>query len=145
MRHLVIAIVLVCLTFPLISQADRSLTKDLVHIAFTVAERQVVERYFSEDHEHYAKKHGKKNAKPDKNRKGLPPGLAKRHELPPGLAKRQQLPPGLAKKALPADLVSQLPPVREGLERAIIAGSIVLIDIATGVVLDIIEDIYLGD
>lgn len=143
MRYLVL--VIVCLTLPLIAQADKSLTKDLVHIAFTAAERQAMERYFSDHHENHVTQHGKKNGKSDKKQKGLPPGLAKRHELPPGLAKRQQLPPGLAKKALPADLVSQLPPVREGLERAIIAGSIVLIDIATGVVLDIIEDIYLGD
>jgi hypothetical protein len=147
MRGLVL--IITCLAFPSLALADKNLNKDLVHIAFTVAERQVIERYFSDHngsfHDNHANKHTKKHDKSHKKQKGLPPGLAKRQELPPGLAKRQHLPPGLAKKALPHDLVDQLPSLRDGLERAVIAGSIVLIETATGIVLDIIEDLYAGD
>ena len=141
-------LMIVCLAFPLLASADKSLAGDLVHFTFTTAERQVMQRYFSDQDSHHvnhSEEHGKKNGKSHKKRKGLPPGLAKRAELPPGLAKRQELPPGLAKKALPVDLVSQLPPIRDGLERAIVEGSIVLIETATGIVLDIIEDIITAD
>ena len=86
---------------------------------------------------------GKKNK--GKKHKGLPPGLAKRDQLPPGLAKRSELPPGLAKRDLPGDLEDLLPERDIRLELAVIDGSIVLIDIFSNTVLDIIEGALLGD
>ena len=83
-----------------------------------------------------------KNKNKGKNKKKqMPPGLAKRNELPPGLAKRHTLPPGLQVRELPDDLVKQLPPTEKGLERIIADGSVVLLEKATGRILDII----LGD
>lgn len=97
--------------------------------------------------EKYRKKYEKNRGKNYKNnrgnkhgKKGLPPGLAKRNGLPPGLAKREQLPPGLAKRALPPGLSGALPPTPEGTERAIVGNNVVLIQKATGVVLDILLD-----
>lgn len=79
------------------------------------------------------------------NRKGLPPGLAKKKTLPPGLQKRLDrgdgLPPGLAKRQLPEDLDRQLGPPAPETERAIIGDDVVLLERATGVVLDVIHDV----
>jgi len=75
----------------------------------------------------------------------MPPGLAKRGSLPPGLQKQLErngtLPPGLAKRDLPDDLKSKLPPVPEGLERVIADESVVLIEKATGKILDVIQGV----
>lgn len=74
---------------------------------------------------------------------GLPPGLAKRDQLPPGLAKRDTLPPGLRRDSLPQDLHAKLPPPAPGTERVLIGGDLVLIDIATNAVLDIMAIVAL--
>ena len=66
---------------------------------------------------------------------GLPPGIAK------NLARGKPLPPGIAKKFLPYDLSSQLP-YRDGYERLIVGRDILLIEIATGVVFDILRDVF---
>lgn len=88
---------------------------------------------------------GAKNKKnKGKKHKGLPPGLAKRDQLPPGLAKRSELPPGLAKRDLPDDLQDLLPDRDVRLELIEIDGAIVLIDIVTDTVLDIIEGALSG-
>lgn len=73
------------------------------------------------------------------DRKGVPPGLAKKGGLPPGLAKQGKLPPGIAKKALPADLLRRLPAARPGTERVIVDNDVVLIAAATGVILDVLS------
>ncbi len=64
----------------------------------------------------------------------MPPGLAKRDSLPPGLAKRD-LPPGLQKK------LGNAPP---GTERVIAGDDVVLIEKATGKILDVIVDVLKG-
>lgn len=80
---------------------------------------------------------------------GLPPGLAKRESLPPGLQKRLEkhgsLPPGLAKRNLPADLESKLPEPPPGLERIIAGDDVVLLEKATGKILDVIEGVLRGN
>lgn len=85
---------------------------------------------------------GKKAGKGAKN--GLPPGLAKKEALPPGLQKQLErggtLPPGLAKRSLPADLRARLGPPAAGTERLIAGTDVVLVEKATGVVLDILRD-----
>jgi hypothetical protein len=91
-----------------------------------------------------AKKGGKKSKAarggPPKS-KAMPPGLARRDELPPGLARRETLPPGLAKRELAADLEAKLPPPPKGTERAIVEDNVVLIERATGKVLDILKGV----
>jgi hypothetical protein len=100
-----------------------------VSIRFSVHETSIIHEFFSD----YAvdKKGGKKDAKP------LPPGIAK------NLARGKPLPPGIAKRALPRDLIVQLPPVADGYERVIVAGKILLVEIATQVVHDILVDVLL--
>jgi hypothetical protein len=99
------------------------------------------------------KKKDKKSKKDKKKGKGknkkMPPGLAKRKSLPPGLQKQLEkngrLPPGLAKREMPTDLNTQLPPEKEGTERVIAGNDVVLLDQATGIVLDVLRDVVTGN
>jgi len=100
-----------------------------VSIRFSTKEVSVIHDYYRSSNAD--KKGGKKGAKP------LPPGIAK------NLARGQPLPPGIAKQRLPQSLVVQLPPVADGYERVIVAGKILLVEIATQVVHDILTDIIL--
>lgn len=103
---------------------------------FSEIERRTILRFFGKDTEpapitQEKGKKGKGNGQP---------GFVKHGRLPPGLAKKQKLPPGLAKKNLPDDLNKQLPPPRPGTERAIVDKAVVLIEQATGKVLDVIAE-----
>ena len=66
--------------------------------------------------------------------KPLPPGIAKK------IARGGSLPPGIAKRYLPADLATQLPP-RPGQQWLVVGTDVVLIDIATSVIVDVLRDI----
>jgi len=78
----------------------------------------------------------------------LPPGLARRDEQPPGLERQYQrngkLPPGLAKRRLPDDLARALPRRDGGYERVIAGNDVLLIQTATGEILDILEGVAAG-
>ncbi len=93
------------------------------------------------------KNKGKKKGKGKINK--MPKGLANRKSLPPGLQKQFEkngkLPSGLAKRELPNDLNSQLPPEKKGTERIISGANVVLVDQATGIVLDILRDVVAGN
>ena len=127
-----------------------SVISDTVNGVFTESERQLIGEYFKEhrdrddDNDQYSDSKHKKNKK-GKKQKGLPPGLAKKKQLPPGLQKQLErngtLPPGLAKRSLPSDLETRLPPVNNGMERVIANTHVVLVDKATGIIMDIIKDI----
>jgi Ni/Co efflux regulator RcnB len=65
----------------------------------------------------------------------LPPGIAKNY------ARGKPLPPGIAKKVVPYDLLVRLPE-RPGHTYFIVDDDIVLIAIATGVVVDIMIDVF---
>ena len=75
-------------------------------------------------------------------------GKGKSKSLPPGMAKNLQrgkpLPPGIAKRALPHDLRSRLsrPPI--GYDRYVVAGKILLVELGTQIVRDILTDIAFG-
>ncbi len=75
---------------------------------------------------------------------GLPPGLAKRQHLPPGLQKHIErtgrLPPGLEKRRLPGDLRALLP-IRSGQDFRVVGNDIVLIEIATELILDVMKGV----
>ena len=90
---------------------------------FTALERQIIRDYY---------------------RTNLPPGLARRETLPPGLrrqlARNGRLPPGLERHALPPDLKARLPRRDDRYDLVRIGTDVLLILIATGVILDIIED-----
>lgn len=106
------------------AQADVDVT-----IRFTSNEVSVIRDFFRDYHPN-----GKGG---NKGRKSLPPGIAK------NLARGKPLPPGIAKQALPDALISRLPPPPKGYERIIVAGKILLVEIATEVVHDILVDVIL--
>lgn len=91
-----------------------------VDIRFSDHDRMLIEDYYK------------------KNRRGLPPGLAKRNGLPPGLAKRDSLPPGLQYSPLPAELEARLTPLPSTYVRVRVGKDIVLMDGKTRVILDVI-------
>jgi hypothetical protein len=72
----------------------------------------------------------------DKKNKGkpLPPGIAK------NLARGKPLPPGIAKQQLPGDLMRQLPPVKPGYDRVVVDGRVLLVEVATQVIHDVLMD-----
>ncbi len=119
---------------------------DLVEVIFKEIERQIIREYFGGDADDTAKgRGGKKKAKRGRGGGGRPPGLAKREKLPPGLerqlVKNGTLPPGISKRALPPGLAARLGPIPTGTERVIVGGDVALIDIATGVIIDILKDV----
>ena len=69
--------------------------------------------------------------------KGLPPGIAK------NLQRGKPLPPGIAKQHLPSGLVSALPAPPRGYERVIVDGRVLLVEIATQVIHDVLMDAVL--
>lgn len=69
--------------------------------------------------------------------KDLPPGIAK------NLARGKPLPPGIAKQHLPDGLAHALPAPPRGYERIIVDGKVLLVEIATQVIHDILSDIVL--
>ena len=70
-------------------------------------------------------------------KKSLPPGIAK------NLARGKPLPPGIAKQALPSGLSGSLPAPPRGFERVVIDGRVLLVEIATQVIHDILTDAVL--
>jgi hypothetical protein len=115
--------------------ADSMVTASLrgsidVEVVFTAEEIRIIRAHYQS---------GGHNGKPDgkHKQKGLPPGIEK------NLARGKTLPPGIAKKALPDELRRVLPPVRDGHERIIVAGKILLVEIATQVVRDVLTEIIL--
>lgn len=145
-------ILLLCLIastnfYSLNSQAEADVTKAVIDKAieggFTELEKQIIDKYFKESGTESGdvKSTGKKK----KKNKELPPGLAKKEKLPPGLAKQLErngtLPPGLAKRNLPDDLEAKLPKPAEGLERTIVNNAVVLVEKATGRIVDIMKDV----
>ncbi len=78
------------------------------------------------------------------SKQGLPPGLAKRQHLPPGLQKHIErtgrLPPGLEKRELPGDL-RRLLPYHKSTDYRVVGNDIVLIEIATELILDVMKGV----
>jgi hypothetical protein len=91
-----------------------------VSVVFSTAERETITRFFG--------------ANPVGNVKPLPPGIAK------NLARGKPLPPGIAKRYVPDGLMGQLP-VRAGYEYRQVGLDVVLVEAATGVVMDILRDV----
>ena len=66
-------------------------------------------------------------------------------ELPPGVRKqlvtKGRLPPGIARKVLPRALADALSPAQAGYDRMIVGPDVLLVEIATGIIADIIRDV----
>lgn len=103
-----------------------------IEVVFTQDEIRIISAYY---HSHtYHRPGGKSKHK----RKRLPPGIAK------NLARGKPLPPGIAKRALPTDLIQELPPAPRGYERIIVDGKVLLVEIATQVIHDVLTEAILG-
>lgn len=100
-----------------------------VDVRFSTNEAAIIREYFL----HNAAEPGKGK----RNHKSLPPGIAK------NLARGKSLPPGIAKQVLPGGLVAQLPPAPKGFERVVVGGKVLLVEIATQVIHDVLSDLIL--
>jgi hypothetical protein len=111
-----------CLTLTDVAMAD-------VSIVFSKDEIAIIQDYYA--HHPAALDAGPQQGKKSK---GLPPGIAK------NLARGKPLPPGIAKTRLPSDLVRQLPPVYPGYERVVVDGRVLLVEIATQIIHDVLME-----
>ncbi len=106
--------------------------------AFTQAERQVILSYYRQlagagtHPAHHNRQH-------HAHAKDLPPGIAK------NLQRGKPLPPGIAMHRLPAALTTRLPPPPRGCERIVLDGRVLLVDIATRVIHDVLADAVIRD
>ncbi len=96
------------------------------HAVFSDHEASIILEYY--------RGHESQQPRSGKGRKSLPPGIAK------NLRRGKPLPPGIAKQVLPAGLINLLPPVPRGYERVVLDGRVLLVEIATQVIHDMLED-----
>jgi len=101
-----------------------------VTVQFSTSESSIIREYYRQYD--VARGPGKK-----KRSGALPPGIAK------NLGRGKPLPPGIAKQLLPGDLTGRLPPVPDGFERVVVGGKILLVEIATQLIHDILTDVIL--
>lgn len=127
-RTILKTLIFVLPVFFLSSQAVADLS---VGIVFSSDEIGIIQNWYREHRTTAGRGHGK--GKP----KGLPPGIAK------NLARGKPLPPGIAKQNLPAGLQSVLPRLPDGYERIIVDGKVLIVEIATHVIHDILADAIL--
>lgn len=157
---------------PCTAQDAATVAKDTAQRVFTEVEKRAIEEYYKKITGQYpgqvqsagnqtresgedqgkgrkAKEKKAKGKKGGKDQEGLPAGLARKDALPPGLQKHLEkhgtLPPGLQKRTLPADLEAKLPKAEQGQERAVVDSDVVLIESATGKVLDVLRDVIKGN
>jgi len=116
----------------LLAASSTSVAGDIgIQVEFSDKEISLIRAYYND---HDGQKHNKKKAK---GKKSLPPGIAK------NLRRGKPLPPGIAKQVLPAGLLQMLPPPPHGHERIVVAGKVLLVEIATQVIHDVLEDVIL--
>ena len=105
-----------------------------VEVVFTQDEIRILSAWY-QDHDQYPSQNTK--SKKGGKSKALPPGIAK------NLARGKPLPPGIAMQQLPSELSAALPPAPRGYERVIVDGKVLLVEIATQVVHDVLSDAVL--
>ncbi len=113
-----------CATYPDYGRVEIEDENVRMSVEFSDHDRNLIRKY-------YKKKHKK-----------MPPGLAKKKKLPPGLqkqlARKGKLPPGLQGRYLPGDLERRLPRLPGGYVRQRIGDDIVIIEVMTRIIVDII-------
>ena len=124
MRYFLITLLCALLSVQLSQAAEVGIS-----VVFSDDEITVIRAYY---HEHVVS-----NDHKGKKQKGLPPGIAK------NLQRGKPLPPGIAKQHLPQGLHDVLPAPPSGYERIIVDGRILLVEIATRVIHDILTDAIL--
>ncbi len=121
--------------------------KEVGNIVFKEVEKRAIEEFFGKKAADAVtggkgKKAKKWKKKKDKGRGrggGLPPGLQMQ------LERNSTLPPGLAKKSLPPGLRKKLGDAPPGTERAVAGDDVVLLEKATGKILDVIQGVLKGN
>lgn len=103
-----------------------------VSVTFSDGDIRIISAWYSD---HGSKKNGKQGKG---GRNGLPPGIAK------NLTRGKSLPPGIAKQYLPEGLRQELPAPPAGYERIMVDGRILLVEIATQVIHDVLTDAILN-
>lgn len=116
---------------PLFFLSSQSVAEVDVSIVFSKSEISIIEVWYRDHVTVTTRGHGKKKSK------GLPPGIAK------NLARGKPLPPGIARQFLPVGLQSMLPRPAAGYERIIVDGKVLLVEVATRVIHDILVDVIL--
>lgn len=101
--------------------AENVLTKVAVGGLITMTERAIIGDYLDRNRSAFT------GAQP------LPPGIARK------VARGGELPPGIAKKTLPTGLLAQLP-ARPGEEWRVVGTDVLLVEIATNVIVDVLKD-----
>lgn len=120
-------------------------------ISFSLNEKQVISNFFadgsggdeSDGDDNTAPRggQGKGKGKGGQGKAGKGKGVGSQG-MPPGLAMRGgPLPPGIAKRQLPGTLVEQLPPAPQGFERVIVDKDILLVNIGTQIVHDVLTGV----
>jgi len=89
-------------------------------IFFSRGEREQIRAYYTD--------HGAGSVE------ALPPGIRK------NLARGKPIPPGLARRVLPGTLEGRLP-VRDGYQRVQVGWDVLLVEVATGVIHDVLMDV----
>ena len=117
--------------FPFVFLSSQAAAEVSVAAVFSNGEISIIAEWYQDHGASTA--HGNGKHKP----KGLPPGIAK------NLARGKPLPPGIAKQVLPQGLIALLPPPRHGFERIVVDGKVLLVEVATRVIHDILEEIIL--
>ena len=129
-RTIFATIVVLASLFGVSSQATAEIG---VSVVFTDDEIQIIGAWYSD---HGSSSHqGNGNGNGKGKHKGLPPGIEK------NLARGKPLPPGIAKRYLPDGLIKALPAPPKGYERIIVDGKVLLVEIATQVIHDVLMDV----
>ena len=102
-----------------------------VSVVFTDKEISVIRAYYRDHGAGYSSKDK------GKRKKSLPPGIAR------NLQRGKPLPPGIAKQVLPTGLIGLLTPPPHGYQRVVIDGRVLLVEIATQLIHDVLEDLVL--
>ena len=99
-----------------------------VSVTFSDAEIRIISAWYDDN----------KSVKNGKGKRGrLPPGIAK------NLARGKSLPPGIAMQYLPQDLQRALPKTPSGYERVVVDGRVLLVEVATQVIHDVLMDVFI--
>jgi hypothetical protein len=101
-----------------------------IQVTITPAEIQIIREYYAQEAQKAPARGRGRDAE-------LPPGIAR------NLARGKPLPPGIAKQHLPQSLEQRLPPPPDGYERIVLDGRVLLVEIATQVIHDVLSDLIL--
>ncbi len=105
------------------ASSEQTVTDAVVGGLITAAERALINDYVVQ------------NPSAVHGAEALPPGIARK------VARGGAIPPGIAKRGLPGDLQAELP-ARTGEEWRVVGTDVVLVEIATEIIVDVLKDVF---